>query len=63
MTNVLVTSPKLPCEKVTNERKRMVRIEGIIVRSGGVAGRSFTAINLVTLKDAADAPRCDKLNN
>lgn len=63
MTNVLVTSRKLPCEKVTNERKLMVRNERVIVRNGGFSGRSFTAINLVTLKDAADAPWRDKLNN
>jgi hypothetical protein len=63
MMTVLVTSRKLPCEKVTNERKLMVRNERIIVRSGGVAGRSFTAINLVTLKDAAYPTWCDKLNN
>ena len=62
-TKVLVTSRKLPCEKVTNEGKLMVRNERIILRSGGVAGRSFTAINSVTLKEAADAPWCDKLNN
>jgi hypothetical protein len=60
---MLVTSRKLPYEKVTNERKLMVRNERIIVRSGGVSGRSFTGISLVTLKDAADAPWCDKINS
>jgi len=63
MTKVLVTTLKLPCEKVTNERKLMVWNERIIVRSGGVAGRSFTAISLVTFEVAADAPSYDKLNN
>jgi hypothetical protein len=63
MTKVLVTSRKLPCEKVTNERKLKVRNERNIVGSGGVAGRSFTAINSVKLKEATAAPWCDKLNN
>jgi hypothetical protein len=41
----------------------MVRNERIILRHGSVAGRSFTAFNLVKLKDAADAPWYDKLNS
>ena len=47
MTKVLVNSRKLPCERVTNERKLTVRNERIIARSGSVTDRSFTAVNLV----------------